>query len=365
MATETISLARGAPSADLLPVEAVRTATAKVLESDWEAALSYGGGGGHPGLQEWIADRHGVPTNRVMTVNGSLHGATMLFGQGLASGDVVAVEDPSYDRTLLLLEQVGAHMLTVPLDAEGMQVDNLAEQLDGGATPKLCHVIPTHHNPGGCTLSANRRRQLVDLAAEHRFAIFEDDPYADVNFEGEPPETLLSMDTADAVVYSCSFSKTVAPGMRVGYLVGPAQIISQLSKRANEQYISPNMLAQGVVSELCHSGALDRNIASVCEALEQRCSAMCDAVEQLLPDAHFVQPEGGYFLWLTFPDDVDAARLADKAAEEGVQVIKGTDFSPNAGGSSLRLSFAPVTATEAEEGVRRLASALDAVRNGA
>ena len=255
-----ISFARGAPSADLLPVEAVRAAAGTALDEDSTRALSYGTGIGHPGLCEWIGERHGgVDPGRVMVTNGSLEAGWMLFSTLLAPGDEVVVEQPSYDRTLLMLEKLGVDRIGVPLEADGIDVDGIEQALADGHRPKLVHIIPNFHNPAGCTLSEAKRRRLVELAAEHGFWIFEDDPYREVHFGGEPLPTMLALaEGTDAkVVHASSFSKTVSPGVRVGYLVGPADEIRGLAKGAGETYISPNMLAESIVFELCRSGALD------------------------------------------------------------------------------------------------------------
>ncbi len=362
MAAELISFARGAPSADILPVEAVRQAAQRALSDDWKRALSYGTGIGHPGLCEWVAERHGLADPaQVMITNGSLEAASMLFQHLIAPSDRVIVEQPSYDRTLLLLERLGAERVGVPLSEDGIDVEALEEALAGGAV-KLVHVIPNFHNPAGCTLSAAKRERLVELAAEHGFWIFEDDPYRELPFEDDPPPTMLSLDRSDRVIHSSSFSKTVSPGVRVGYLAGPEEEITKLAKRANEVYISPNMLAESVVWELCRSGALEDNISFVKGALRERRDALVEALREHLPEAEFVVPGGGYFLWLTLNDDVDCADLLAAALEEKVAFISGSDFMLDGGRSSLRLSFASVPPDQIGDGVERIAAALERVR---
>jgi 2-aminoadipate transaminase len=361
MAQDTISFARGAPSADILPVEAVREAATAALADDWERALSYGKGEGHLGLVEWIADRHSLKPEEVMVTNGSLEAGAMLFDHMLEPGDRVIVEQPSYDRTLLLLERLGAERVPVPLEDDGLDVDALESALADGPV-KLAHVIPNFHNPAGCTLAASKRERLLELADQHGFWVFEDDPYRELYFETAPPQTLLSNCGCDRVIHASSFSKTVSPGVRVGYLAGPAEEIAKLVKRANEIYISPNMLAESVVWELCRSGALDRNIEFVRGALQERRDALVAALEEQVPEAEFVSPGGGYFLWLTLPSDVDTVELAAAAKEEGVAFIAGPDFMLDGGANSLRLSFASVPPERIGEGVSRLARALERVR---
>jgi 2-aminoadipate transaminase len=361
VAERTISFARGAPSADILPHEAVREAAARALESDWEKALSYGTGRGHPALAEWVADLHDVKPEQVMVTNGSLEAGAMLFRFLLDPGDRVVVEQPSYDRTLLLLKRVGIEPIGVPLDEDGVDVEAVAE-VTAGTDTRLVHVIPNFHNPAGCTLSAERRLRLVDLAGQRGFNLFEDDPYRLISFEGDPHPTMLEQDEHDRVIHASSFSKTVAPGVRVGYLVGPADEIAALAKIANEQYISPSMIAEAIVLELCRSGALERNIETVNAALRERRDALVNALREHIPEARFVIPKGGYFLWLDLNDDVDSKALLAEAKEEGVTFVAGPDFMLRGGTSSLRLSFAPVPAGDVAEGVQRLARALERTR---
>jgi len=362
MASDVISFARGAPSSDILPAAAVRDAAARALEQDWERALSYGTGIGHPGLCEWVANRHGgIVAAQVMITNGSLEAGAMLFEHLISEGDRVVVEQPSYDRTLLLLKRLGADLVPVPLEADGIDVDALERALADGPV-RFAHVIPNFHNPAGCTLSAEKRRRLVALAAEHDFLIFEDDPYRELPFGEGTPETMLSLDGAQRVIHASSFSKTVSPGVRVGYLAGPEEEIKALSVRANETYISPNMLAESIVLDLCASGALDENIEVVRAALRDRRDTLVEALGDQLPEAEFVVPEGGYFLWLDLAEGTDTTELKAAAKEEGVAFIAGPDFMLEGGTNALRLSFAPVPADQVGEGVERIAKALERVR---
>jgi 2-aminoadipate transaminase len=361
VAEKTISFARGAPSADILPHDAVREAAARALETDWEKALSYGTGRGHLGLCEWIAELHAVDPEQVMVTNGSMEAAALLFRHLVSEGDGVIVEQPTYDRTLLLLRQAGADIVGAPLEADG--VDPAAvEAASAEGRVSLVHVIPNFHNPAGCTLSLEKRRKLVELAAKNEFTLFEDDPYRLICFEEARGKTMLEMDDANRVIHASSFSKSVSPGVRVGYLVGPADQISTLAKRANETYISPNMLAESIVYELCRSGGLDENLKVVNAALRERRDALVEALREHIPEAKFVVPEGGYFLWLDLKDDVETITLLAEAKEEGVTFVAGPDFMLEGGDSSLRLSFAPVPADQVAEGIKRLARALERTR---
>jgi len=356
---DVISFARGAPSADILPAEAVRKAAATALADDWERALSYGTGIGHPELCKWIAtELHGIDPDQVMVTNGSMEAAALLFRYMIEPGDRVIVEQPSYDRTLLLLGRSGAELVPVPLEADGVELAAVEAALADGPV-KLAHVIPNFHNPAGCTLSAAKRERLVELAAKHDFWIFEDDPYRLVKFgDAELPPTMLSTDESGHVIHASSFSKTVSPGMRVGYLAGPTDRIKTLAKRGSEHYISPNMLAESVVLELCRSGALASNIEFVNGALAERRDALVEALREQIPEAEFVIPGGGYFLWLDLEEGVNTPALLAAARDEGVAFVAGPDFMLAGGESSLRLSFASVPADRVAEGVTRIARAL-------
>jgi 2-aminoadipate transaminase len=354
---ETISLARGAPSLDIVAVDDLRTSADRAFERDPGGVFSYGTSAGYPRLVKWIAGKHGVPKEQVIATNGSLQADFFLFEQLVEPGDVVVVEAPTYDRTLLGLKDMGAEILAIPLEDDGIDVEALAKALEGGARPKLAHVIPNFQNPAGCTLSLDKRKRLLELAAEHDFVIFEDDPYVELRFEGEDLPTMLSLDEADKVVYASSFSKTVCPGIRVGYLVGPEDRIGAIRKKATNTYISPSMVSQAIVAEFCESGSIDRSIETVKEALRERRDTACAAIERDLPDASFTKPEGGYFLWVDLPEDADVEALEKAAKDRDVILVKGTDFLLEGGDHSFRIAYSGVSAGEVDEGVGRLAEA--------
>ncbi len=365
-ALEPISFARGAPSADIMPADGVREAAQRVLTADPAGALGYGVGSGYGPLRQWIAERHQVEPERVLVTNGSLQAGVMLFDELVEPGEAVVVEAPSYDRTLLALRERGAELLALPLESDGLDVGALEESLEGGARPSFIHTIPNFHNPAGCTLSLEKRRRLLELAATHDFLIFEDDPYAELRFEGKEIPRMLELDTSDRVVYACSFSKTIAPGVRVGYLIGPPDLIATITRAAVNTYISPNMLSEAIVAEFCRSGAIDDSIATVKEALRTRRDALADGLRGYIgEEARFVMPEGGYFLWVELPEEVDTSELQTLAAERGVTFVVGRDFMIEGGTNALRLAYAAVTPEQADEGARRLADSLAALREGA
>jgi 2-aminoadipate transaminase len=358
---DTISFARGAPSLDIIDVEGLKEAAARAFTTDPGGTTAYGTSIGYVPLRAWIAERHDVDPAQVLVTNGSMQADAFLFDQLVAEGDAVVVERPTYDRTLLALRSRGADVRAVELEPDGIDTNGLAQLLADGLAPKLAHIIPNFQNPAGYTLSREKRDALLDLAREHEFVIFEDDPYVALRFSGESIPTMLSLDREDKVVYASSFSKTVCPGIRVGYLVGPTELIAAIAKRATNTYISPNMVAQSIVHEFCVSGAIDRSIETVKAALSERVDALAEALGKHLPEARFTPPQGGYFMWVTLPEGSDVDTIFSAAQDRGVAIVKGTDFLLEGGRNTLRLAYSGVTVDQIEEGVRRLADAVRAV----
>src|SRR3954468_21716817 len=355
--TAPISFARGAPSLDIIAVDDLRTAADRAFQNDPQGTFSYGTSGGYAPLRDWIAGFHDILREQVVCTNGSMQADAFLFELLVQPGDTVVVEAPTYDRTLLSLRGLGADILAIPLEHDGIDVAALANALEGGARPKLAHIIPNFQNPAGYTLSLDKRRRLLELADQYEFVVFEDDPYVELRFEGERLPTMLSLDESDRVVYASSFSKTVCPGIRVGYLCGPAELIATIERRATETYISPNMVAQSIVNEFCRSGAIETSIETVKNALRDRRDALAAALERDLPEASFVPPEGGYFMWVELPEGADVDALSAAAKDRGVVFVKGTDFLLEGGLNTLRIAYSGVTPEQVDEGVARLAEA--------
>lgn len=354
---ELISFARGAPSLDIIDVEGLREAAQLAFEKDPGGATAYGTAVGYPPLRKWIAEQHGVDVEQVIVSNGSMQADAFLFETLISPGDSVVVERPTYDRTLLNLRRRKADIHPVELEKDGISTKALAELLDRGVKPKLAHVIPNFQNPAGHTLSADKREELLGLARKHDFLIFEDDPYIKIRFTGDSLPTMLSLDSDQHVVYASSFSKTVCPGVRVGYLIGPHELIERILPLATNTYIAPNMVAQSIVYQFCVSGRMNHSIASVRTALRERCEAICSALSRELPQASFTAPQGGYFLWVDLPDTISVTDLAEEAKKQGVAFVNGTDFLLEGGQHSMRLAYSGVTVDEINEGIRRLGEA--------
>ncbi len=353
----TISFARGVPSPDLLPVEVFGEAALAAVERDGRTILNYGPPGGYPPLREWIAARHEVDPAQVVVTNGSLQGFHFVMRHLLANGGRALVEAPSYDRTLLTLQKLDADVEAVPLRDDGLDVDALREALDRSPADVL-YTIPTFQNPSGRTLSRASREALADLIRERDLLVYEDDPYGGVRFEGEPLPTLYELTGGENVIYSSSFSKVVAPGIRVGYAVLPEDLVQPIEALATETYISPSIFVQGALFEFVTAGKYEEALERVRAGLRERRDSMLETLEREFPaGAAWSRPEGGYFLWLDLPAGVGTDSLFDRAAEAGVAFVKGADFFLDGGGrESARLAFSFPSPEEIREGVARLAA---------
>jgi len=348
---DTISFARGVPAPECLPVEELADCAREVLLRDGPRILSYGPSPGYPPLVEWIAERHGVDPARVLLTNGSLQGFVFL-AQRLAERKRVLVELPTYDRPLKILRELGADVVALPMDDEGLAPDALAAALRDGEKPAFLYTIPTFQNPSGRTLSTERRRRVVELAREHDVLVLEDDPYGLVRFEGDAPPSLFELSGGE-VAYSSSFSKTIAPGLRVGYFVLPPELSRALAATATSTYITPVLLGQATVHEFVRRGNFEPNLERVSGLLGARRDAMLAALDRDLPSATRSSPEGGYFLWLELAG-TDVAELLERATAAGVTFVDGDDFGGPPG--SLRLAYSFVSPAEIDAGVSRLAA---------
>jgi 2-aminoadipate transaminase len=350
-----ISFARGVPAPECLPVEELADCARGAIERGGAAVLSYGPGGGYAPLREWIAERHGVEPARVVITSGSLQGFVFLAQELVRPGSRVLVEAPTYDRPLKILGRLGAEIVGLPMDDEGLHIEALERALADGPKPAFLYTIATFQNPSGRTLSVERRARVAELAREHELLVLEDDPYGLVRYEGVAPPRLFDLDGGRNVAYASSFSKTIAPGVRVGYFVLPAPLAARIEALAVSTYISPPFLTQAAVHEFIRRGNFEPNLERVTGLLRGRRDAMLEALEEHMPEgASWSKPEGGYFVWLDLPDEL--GDLAARSESVGVTFVPGTDFFADGSGTrSLRLAFSFVSPQEIADGISTLA----------
>jgi len=351
---ETISFARGAPAPELLPVEELADCAKAAIERGGAAALLYGHTLGYQPLREWIGERHQVDPARVVVTNGSLQGFHFVLSAFAGAGRVI-VERPTYDRPRKILSDFDE----VSVDDDGLDLEELERLLEGTDRPAFLYTIPTFQNPAGVTLSRERRPRLAEIAGARSLRILEDDPYGLVRFEGEPLPTLFELEGGRNVIYSSSFSKTIAPGLRVGYLLVPEAMAVALEDVVASTYISPALVTQATVLEFLNRGLLEPNLERTRGLLGARRDAMFEALErELAGRARWSRPEGGYFLWLDLPEGTDATELLGRAAAAGVTFVPGSDFGGER--NSARLAFSFASPAEIDEGVSRLAGLVPA-----
>jgi 2-aminoadipate transaminase len=354
-----ISFARGAPAPECLAVEELADCARAALLDDGRTILSYGPGGGYGPLRERLADQHAVEPSRIVITSGALQGFVFLAEQLVKPGTRVLVEAPTYDRPLKILIRLGAEIVPLEMDDEGLVPEAVEEALDAGDAPAFLYTIPTFQNPSGRTLSVERRRRLAELAGERELLVLEDDPYGLVRYDGDPVPSMFQLAEGEQIAYCSSFSKTVAPGVRVGWYVLPVQLAAEMEALAVSTYISPPYLSQATVLEFLRRDSFGPNLVRVNGLLRERRDAMLEALARELPeDASWTRPEGGYFVWVELPSGPPAAELLAEAEKAGVTFVKGSDFFPGAQGGeqALRLSFSFPSPAEIAEGVSVLGS---------
>jgi 2-aminoadipate transaminase len=351
---ETISFAGEGLPPECLPQEELADCARTVLEREGKTLLSYGSGAGYTPLRELIAEWFGVHPYRVVLTNGSLQGLGLL-ARRFVRGESVLVEYPSYDRALTLLLDAGASLLAAVVDQQGLNVDDLELVLQGQTRPAFVYTMPTFQNPTGRTLPEERRRHLVRAVLNRDIRLVEDDPYSLLRFDGDSQPALFDV-SGKQTIYLSTFSETIAPGLRVGWLIVPEQLAGELTELANSTYISPSLVSQAVVHEFMRRGNFEPNLARTNEILKARRDAMLAALDKHFGSgANWTRPEGGYFVWLEVEMGVDLRPVLARA--EGVTAVDGTAFS--ASSNKLRLTFASAAPDEIEAGIERLAAAMD------
>lgn len=359
--TETINFTRGVPANESFPTEELAAAAQKVLQQQAISVLQYGPAAGLAALRDWLAQWQGVPSERVLTGNGSLEIVEFLCIALLKEGDFVLTESPSYDRALTLFRRNGAQVEGVPLQDDGPDIEAL-EKILARRVPKLFYVIPDFQNPSGATCSLAKRKRLVELAEKYGFLLLEDAPYRLLRYRGKDEPTLYSL-APHRVLHMSSFTKLIAPGVRAGFMLGEPAALAKIGKVAEDTYISPGYFAHGVIAQWCSEGKLQPQIERLKKLYAPRLDATLAAIDKHMPDAVATRPDGGFFLSVTLPEGASTTALRAAAAKQNLNLADGLAFFPNGGGERfLRLPFCALTPAQIDEGIRRLAVAMKEVR---
>ena len=359
--SESINFTRGVPANESFPLGEIRDAAIAVLKDHGPAILQYGPAAGFGPLREWIAGWQNVAPDQVLTGNGSLELIEFLCRHMLKPGDTVFTESPTYDRSILMFRRHGAEVTGIPLENDGPDLDALEAALRK-RVPKFLYIIADFQNPSGATCSRTKRQQIAALARLYGFLILEDAPYRMLRYHGAEEPTLYAT-APDCTLHMSSFTKLIAPGVRVGFMVGDAARIAAVARIAEDTYISPGYFAHGVTWEWCRRGLLTPQVERLKTLYAPRLKACLDAVERTMPDAKLTRPEGGFFISLTLPEGTSTTEVRAAAAKRNLNLTDGLAFFPNGGGERfLRLPFCALTPTQIEEGIRRLALCVQDVR---
>jgi 2-aminoadipate transaminase len=360
-APETINFTRGVPANESFPIADLAESAAKALASSGEALMVYGAAAGIGALRTWLAEWQGVQPEQVLVGNGSLELVEFLCTAMIRPGDVVFTEAPTYDRVITLFRRHGANVIGVPLEADGPDLDAL-EKLLAQHKPKLFYVIPDFQNPSGATCSTAKRKRLIEIAEKHDLLLLEDAPYRQLRYRGTPEPTLFSL-APQRTLHMTSFTKLIAPGVRLGFMIGDAATLAKIGKVAEDTYIAPGNFAHGVTLEWLKAGKLAPQIEKLKALYAPRLEACLAALDKYMPDAVATRPDGGFFLSLTLPAGVLTTDLRVAAASRNLNLADGLAFFPSGGGERfLRLPFCALTPAQIEEGVKRLAETMKEVR---
>jgi 2-aminoadipate transaminase len=358
---DVISFAGGLPAPELFPVEAVRVAADRVLSSAGPAALQYGPSEGLRPLRDWIAEEmtrratHATADEVLITV-GSQQVLDLVGKLLLDPGDVVLTENPTYLAAIQAFQTQEATFVPVPTDAEGLIPAALPE-LIRRHRPKLLYTIPNFQNPTGVTLAASRRAELAAIAAAHGLIVLEDDPYGRLRYRGFEIPPVKHWDEAGCVLYASTFSKTIAPGLRLGWIVAPTEIFSRLLMLKQAADLHTSMFDQSVAHAYLIHNDQDAHLARIRHAYGERFAFMDARLRECMPPGYtWTQPEGGMFLWVTGPAQLDTNDLLRRAIARNVAFVPGRDFFPGEGGHNhLRLNFSNSAPERIRDGIQRLA----------
>lgn len=361
---DIISFAGGLPAPELFPVDALARAHADVFTREGAAAMQYSTTEGWRPLREWIAARMNgrgckATADRVLITSGSQQGIDLVARIFLDPGDTLIVENPSYVAALQVFKSYEAEMIAVDSDDEGVRVEEVEEAIRE-SNPKFIYVIPDFQNPTGLSFSLERRKRLVEIACRYRVPIIEDDPYGELRYQGERLPSLASLDTEGVVIHLSTFSKTISPGMRIGWAIASEAIIQALiiAKQASDLHTST--IEQRAAARLLEDFDYDAHLANLCRVYGERCAAMQASLEAHFPtEARWTRPDGGLFLWVELPEGVSGEELLEDSLKEKVAFVPGAAFfARDARSNFIRLNFSNRQPDMIAEGIRRISNAL-------
>jgi 2-aminoadipate transaminase len=365
--SEQILFTRGVPAMEALPNDLISECLQAVLASpDGRSILQYGHNGGYLPLRRLLSEQYQVAPEQVLVGNGSLHLQDLLTAMLVKPGDVVLVEQPSYDRAIKTFRRRGAKVVGIPLEHDGINLAAL-EQAIARKVPAFMYLVPDFQNPAGVTTSAEKRQALIDLAHRYGFWLVEDVPYRTLRYSGASLPLLRDLN-AEHVLTLSSYSKLISPALRVGYLIGPTAFVQQLTKLAEDTILAPVLPTQAAVVEFHKRGYFASNLEQLKQLYAPRLHTIVTALKQHLPNVSFSEPEGGFFVSIFLPAQTNDSNLLARAQAAGLTLTNGRDFFADPlderedvaqlGSRFVRLPFCALTPQQIEEGVKRLATLL-------
>lgn len=359
--TKPILFTRGNPAEEALPIADLINSANLAFQREGKILFQYGHYSGYGPLREWIAQRFGVKYEQVLIGNSSMEFFTFVAALMVRPGDTVYVECPSYDRAITAMKRIGSNVVGIPLEKDGVNIDGLKKELKR-SVPKIFYIIPDFQNPSGVTTRLEKRREVTHLAQEYGFYIVEDSPYRYLRYRGKDVPTFREL-LPDQVLHISSFSKILSPGIRIGFVLLPMDLAPRFHKWSEDTYIHPVLPTEGIVNEYCRRGLLDPNIERLKGLYRPRMEAMLEAVAESLKGAEWIEPDGGFFISTTLPEKTDGHAIWKNCRNFGIVLTDGRGFFPDGKGENfIRLPFSALTPQEIEEGIRRLAKAIDHYR---
>ncbi|MBS3786711.1 PLP-dependent aminotransferase family protein [Candidatus Bipolaricaulota bacterium] len=351
---QKISFDRGVPATESFSVKKIGAVAKKVMDKYGNSLLQYGDARGFSPLRDKLADWHeGSVRGDILIGNGSLQILDMIANLYIEPGDTVLVERPSYDRAITIFNRAGAEVQGVKLENDGPNLDKLETLLETHH-PELLYTIPDFQNPTGVCASARKREEVAELTAEQGTLVVEDSPYRKLRYRGAEKPTLRSFNP-EGVVQMSSFSKLIGPGMRVGWVVGNSETIDDLAVYAEDTYITPSLLSQGMINHLIEEGWLEENIKELIALYKPRLEATLVSLQEYFPEAGWVQAQGGFFVGLWLPDSSLASKFYDRAEKENLILSTSEGFFPDCKAEGfVRLPFPALSPDLIEEGIRRI-----------
>jgi len=358
---DLILFTRGNPAEEAIPLADIVDCARDIFQREGKVLFQYGHYSGYRPLREWIAGRFGVKMEQVLIGNGSMEFFTFVGSLFVKWGETVYVESPSYDRAITAMKRIGAKVAGIPLEKDGVNIEALKKELKK-SPPKIFYIIPDFQNPSGVTTSLEKRKEIARLSEEYGFLIIEDSPYRYLRYRGKEVPSVREILPA-RVVHMSSFSKILSPGMRIGFLLIPEDLAPRFHKWSEDTYIHPALPTAGIAYEYCHRGLLNPNIERLKSIYLPRMDAMLRALRENLVGAEWIEPEGGYFISTKLPESINGREIWKNCRKFGIVLTDGKGFFPDGQGENfIRLPFSALTPGEIEEGIRRLAKAVDDYR---